>query len=181
MRPSHPVRQRYPDRNRRVRGSFLRSLLFVLGFGTATRRTPSLGWFFHSLDCKSPRRQQPFGVATRTDAGVEHFIMRDDLVLGLPHSNQVAELVRLIDFPFANDFRVRLENTQNLTGILGDPLKQARLGLSNHLWYTLAHRFQDFTEGFHPSLPTQLVYFFHPRFPQILDVFRQSLVPQLGC
>jgi hypothetical protein len=47
----------------------------------------------------------------------EHFIVRDDLVLGLLHFNQVAELVRLTRFPFANDFRVRLENTQDLMGI----------------------------------------------------------------
>jgi hypothetical protein len=40
MRPSHPVRQRCPARNQRVRCSFLRSLLFVLRLGTATRLTP---------------------------------------------------------------------------------------------------------------------------------------------
>jgi len=60
----------------------------------------------------------------------EHFIVRDDLVFGLLHFNQVAELVRLAGFPFANDFRVWLENTQDLIRILRDPLKDSRLGLS---------------------------------------------------
>jgi hypothetical protein len=40
MRPSHPVRQRCPARNQRDLCNFLRSLLLVLGLGTATRVTP---------------------------------------------------------------------------------------------------------------------------------------------
>jgi len=39
----------------------------------------------------------------------EHFVVRDDLVLGFLHFNEVSELVWLARLPFTNDFRVRLE------------------------------------------------------------------------
>jgi RNA-directed DNA polymerase len=55
--------------------------------------------------------------------------VRDDLVLGFLHFNEVAELVWLAGLPLANDFGVRLEKTHDLMGILGNPLKHARLGL----------------------------------------------------
>src|SRR5262249_37736687 len=70
----------------------------------------------------------------------EHFVVGDDLVLGLLHFNHVAELIGLAGLALTNDFRVRLENTQDLMGILRDPLKHARLGLPHHLWRTPGHR-----------------------------------------
>src|SRR3989449_6778146 len=46
----------------------------------------------------------------------EHFVVRDDLVLGLLHLDQFAKLGWLTGFAFANDFRVRLEHAHDLAG-----------------------------------------------------------------
>src|SRR3989475_4409644 len=43
----------------------------------------------------------------------EHFVVRDDLVLGLLHLDQFAKLGWLTGFAFANDFRVRLDRSRS--------------------------------------------------------------------
>jgi hypothetical protein len=84
----------------------------------------------------------------------KNFMVRDDLVLSPLHLQQVAKLVRLTRPPLANDFGVRLENAQDLMGILSTPLKYSRLGLLHHLSHTARHGFQNLRESLQPRLPT---------------------------
>src|SRR5262249_10310107 len=90
------------------------------------------------------------------------------LVFGLLHFNHVAELIGLAGLALTNDFRVRLENAQDLIGVLGDPLKHARLGLSDYLSHTPAHRFQNRPERLQPPCP--------PPTRKVLRFLQHSLV-----
>src|SRR2546425_3499664 len=74
----------------------------------------------------------------------EHFVVRDDLVLGLLHLDQFAKLGWLTDFAFANDFRVRLEHAHDLAWKMRDSLEDPGLGLLPHLPHSLGHEFQCF-------------------------------------
>jgi hypothetical protein len=76
----------------------------------------------------------------------EHFVVRDDLVLGFPHFNDVPELVWLASLG------VRLEKTHDLMRILGNSSKHPRPGLAHHLSHTPGYRFQGPPETLQPCL-----------------------------
>src|SRR5437879_473192 len=80
----------------------------------------------------------------------EHFVVRDDLVLGLLHLDQFAKLGWLTGFAFANDFRVRLEHAHDLAWKMRDSLEVPGLGLLYHLPHSLGHEFQCFPHLPHP-------------------------------
>ena len=89
------------------------------------------------------RTQQQVAVARPL---VEHIVVRDDLVLGLPYLYQLSELGRFARLAFAYDLAVRLKQTYDLTRQLRDPVEDPRSGLPHHLPYPVDHDRQMFTQ-----------------------------------
>ena len=75
-----------------------------------------------------------------------HLVVGDDLVLCFLQLDQLAELVGLARFPFADDLRVWFEQTKQFVGKLGQPREHPCLGLPYHSAHLIGHGFQPFDQ-----------------------------------
>jgi hypothetical protein len=63
----------------------------------------------------------------------------DDLVFGLLQLDKPSKLIRLSGFPFANDFRVRLEDTHDLLRGFRYASGDSRPRLMDHSTHSIRH------------------------------------------
>src|SRR5687767_10686546 len=78
--------------------------------------------------------------------------MDDDLVLSFLYLHQLAKFGWLAGFPFANDFRVRLEHANEFSWQLRQPREHSCVGLSDDLPYPTRHFRQGSCERLKHSL-----------------------------
>src|SRR5271157_615513 len=93
------------------------------------------------------RRYQKFRIAGTLS---EHPILRDDLILGLLYLHELSEFRGLAQLSFPNDFRVRLEHTDQLPRETSDPLENTRAGLLHYLSYSIGHHRQSLRQRLQP-------------------------------
>jgi type IV secretion system protein TrbC len=91
---------------------------------------------------------------------VENLVMGDDLVFGLLQLHQLAKFIRLTRFDFANDFGVRLKQTDYLFWKLGHSSKEARSGLTDYTVHSLCDRLQLLRNAAH-FFPSAAWHRFH--------------------
>src|SRR5882672_1747588 len=97
------------------------------------------------------RRQQQSRV--RRTLG-KHLEVGYDLVFRFLNLDQLAKLVGLARFPFANDFRVRFEHAHDLSRRLRLACEDPNLGLFHHLPNPPHHGLQPLRQTCHWSAPT---------------------------
>src|SRR6266853_955067 len=89
-----------------------------------------------------------------------HLKVSYDLVFRFLDLDQLAKLVGLARFPFANDFRVRFEHAHDLSRRLRVACENPNLGLFHHLPNPPHHGLQPLRQTFHRrATPPHLLHF----------------------